>query len=61
MPDLTVSSTALNNIIGYSGASIITWRVPGQEAGIIGDLRNVKGSGRARLICGGMCKLILWS
>lgn len=50
VPDLAVSSTPLNNIIGYSGATIITWRVPGQETGIVGDLRNVKGSGRTWLI-----------
>lgn len=51
VPDLTVSSTALHNVIGYSGATIITRRVPGQETGIIGDLRDVKGSRRTRLIC----------
>lgn len=51
VPDLAVSSAALYNIIGYSGAAIISWRVPGQETGFIGDLRDVKGSGRTRLIC----------
>lgn len=51
VPDLAVSSTALYDIVGYSGATIITWRVPGQEAGIVGDLGDIKGSRRTRLIC----------
>lgn len=58
VPDLAVSSTALHNIIGYSGAPIITWGVPGQEAGIIGDLGDVKGSGRTRLVCVEKCIFI---
>lgn len=58
MPDLAVGSTPLNNIIGYSGATIITWRVPGQETGIVGDLRDVKGSGGTWLICVGKYILI---
>lgn len=51
MPDLAVGSAALNNIVGDSGAAIITWRVPGQEAGLVSDLRDVKGSWRTGLIC----------
>lgn len=51
VPDLALCSTALNDVVGYSGTAIVTWRVPGQEAGLVGDLRDVKGSWRTRLIC----------
>lgn len=51
VPDLTVSRAALDDVIGYSGATIITWRVPGQETGIVGDLGDVKGRGRTRFVC----------
>lgn len=51
MPDLTVGSSALNNVVGDFGAAVITWRVPGEEAGLVGDLRNVEGSGGAGFIC----------
>lgn len=51
VPDLTVSSTALNDVIGDPGATVIAWRVPRQEAGVIGDLGDVEGSWRTRLVC----------
>lgn len=51
VPDLAVDSAALNDIVGDSGAAIVTWRVPGQEAGIVCDLRDVKSSRRTGLIC----------
>lgn len=51
MPDLTVGSSAFNNVVGDSGAAVVTRRVPGQEAGLVGDLRNVEGSGGSGLIC----------
>lgn len=51
MPDLAVGGSALNDVVGDSGAAIVTWRVPGQEAGLVGDLRDVKGSRRTGLIC----------
>lgn len=51
VPDLAVCSAALNDIVGDSGAAIITWRVPGQEAGLVCDIRDVKSSRRTRLIC----------
>lgn len=51
VPDLTVGGTALNNVVGDSGATIVTRRVPGQEAGLVGDLRDVEGSRWTRLIC----------
>lgn len=51
MPDLAVGSAALNNVVGDSGAAVITWRVPGQEAGLVSDLRDVKGGRRTGLIC----------
>lgn len=51
VPDLTVGSPALNDVVGDFGAAIVTRRVPGQEAGLIGDLRDVEGSRRAGLIC----------
>lgn len=50
MPDLAVSSAALNNIICDSGASVISWWVPGQEARLVGDLRDVEGCRRTRLV-----------
>lgn len=53
VPDLAVGSSALHNVVGDSRAAVITWRVPGQEGGLVGDLRDVKGSWRARLICVG--------
>lgn len=51
MPDLAVGSTALNNVVSDFGATIISWWVPGQKAGLIGDFRDVEGSWRTRLIC----------
>ena len=51
VPDLAVGSSALDNVVGDSGAAVIPRRVPGQEAGLIGDLRDVEGSWRTRLIC----------
>lgn len=51
MPDLAVGSTTLNDVVGDSGAAVVTWRVPGQEAGLVGDLRDVEGSRRTGLIC----------
>lgn len=51
VPDLTISSSPFNNIVGNFGATIITWRVPSQKAGLIGDFRNVKSSRGTRLIC----------
>lgn len=50
VPDFAVGGTALHNVVGHFGAAIVTWRIPGQEAGLVGDLRNVKGSRRTRLI-----------
>lgn len=51
MPDLAVGSSPLDDVVGDSGAAVVAGRVPGQEAGLVGDLRNVKGSRRTRLIC----------
>lgn len=51
MPDLTVSRPALHYVVGDLGATVITRRIPGQEAGFIGNIRNVKSSRRARFIC----------
>lgn len=51
MPDFAVSRPALHNVVGDLGAAIITRRIPGQEAGFIGDIRNVKSSWRTRFIC----------
>lgn len=51
VPDLTVGGPALHNVIGDSGAAVVTRRVPGQEAGFVGDLRDVEGSRRTGLIC----------
>lgn len=44
MPNLTIRCTALNNVVGDPGSTIITWWVPGQETGLISDLGDVKGS-----------------
>lgn len=51
MPDLAVGSASLYDVVGDSGAAVVTWRVPGQEAGLVGDLRDVEGSRRTGLIC----------
>lgn len=51
VPDLAVDSSAFHDVVGDSRAAVVTWRVPGQEGGLVGDLRDVKGSRRARLIC----------
>lgn len=58
VPDLAVGSAALNDVVGDSGAAVITGRVPGQEAGVVGDLRDVKGRGGTGLVCVGEQTLI---
>lgn len=44
-PLLFVRLTALHNVVGNGRASVITRRIPGQDAGLAGDLRDVKGRG----------------
>lgn len=51
VPDLAVDSSAFHDVVGNSGTAVVAWRVPGQEAGFIGDLRNVEGSRRTRFVC----------
>ena len=51
VPDLAVCSSPLHNVVGDLRAPVISGRVPCKEAGLIGDLRNVKGSRRTWLIC----------
>lgn len=53
VPDLAVDSSALYNVVGDSRATIIPWRIPGKEAGLICDLRDVEGGWRTGFICEG--------
>lgn len=50
VPNLTIRCTALNNVVGDPGSTIITWWVPGQETGLISDLGDVKGSRGTRFV-----------
>lgn len=61
MPDLAVSSSPLNNVVGDFGASVITWRIPGQETGFIGNFRNVKSGRRTRFVCFEKKHVINWT
>lgn len=38
VPDLAVSCSPLHQVVGHPGAAVITWRVPGQQARLVGDL-----------------------
>jgi len=51
VPDRAVGGPALHDVVGHSGAAVVTRGVPGQEAGLVGDLRDVKGSRGAGFIC----------
>ena len=54
MPDFAFCSATLDYVVGDLGASIVSGGVPGQEAGLVGDFRDVEGSRRTRLIWGKM-------
>lgn len=51
VPDLAVGGSALHDVVGDSRAAVVTRRVPGQEARLVGDLRDVESSRRAGFIC----------
>lgn len=38
VPDLAVGCSPLHQVVGHSGAAVIAWRVPGQQARLVGDL-----------------------
>lgn len=50
VPDLTVCGLPLNNVVGYFRATIVTRGIPGQEARMVCDLRNIKSSRWSRLV-----------
>lgn len=49
-PLLFVQLTTLHDVVGDGGATVIPGRVPGQGTGLVGNLRDVKGSRRSRFI-----------
>lgn len=51
VPDLAVGRSPLHQVVGHPGAAVVTRRVPGQQARLVGDLRDVEGGRRARLVC----------
>lgn len=51
VPDLAVGCSPLHQVVGHSGAAVVTRRVPCQQARLVGDLRDVEGGRRAGLVC----------
>lgn len=51
VPDLAFCGSPLHYVVSDLCTSIISGRVPGQETGLVGDLRDIKRSWRTRLIC----------
>lgn len=52
VPDLAVGRSPLHQVVGHPGATVVARRIPGQQAGLVGDLRDVECGGRAGLVCG---------
>lgn len=50
VPDLTVGRSPFHQVVGHSRATVIARRVPGQQARLVGDLRDIKGGRRARFV-----------